>query len=74
MHPRFTIAMAFVSLTALAFILMLTACAQQAIYMDPKTGQVQQCTSNVPPTLPLLAQADIDKCGKTLEGMGWKKQ
>ena len=74
MHPRFTIAMAFVSLTALAFILMLTACAQPAIWKDPVSGQVQQCTTNIPPTLPVLAQSDIDKCGETFKAMGWKKQ
>jgi hypothetical protein len=53
---------------------LLSACAQSAIYKHPQTGQVQQCTTNIPPTLPLLAQADIDKCGKTFEGMGWQKQ
>jgi hypothetical protein len=59
---------------ALLAVLALSACAQSAIYKDPATGQVQQCTSNIPPTLPALAQADIDKCGKVFEGMGWKKQ
>lgn len=59
---------------ALAGAVLASGCAQNTIYKDPTTGQVQQCTTNVPPTLPLIAQADIDKCGKTFESMGWKKQ
>ena len=53
--------------------LSLAGCASTAIYQDPKTGQVQQCTTNVPPTLPLIAQQDIDKCAQAFEAMGWKK-
>lgn len=61
-------------IAALLLALAMAGCAQNAIYRDPATGQVQQCTTNVPPTLPLIAQADIDKCAKTFERMGWQKQ
>lgn len=55
--------------------LALAGCAQSAVYKDPATGQVQQCTANnIPATLPLLAQSEIDKCAAALERAGWKKQ
>lgn len=59
---------------AIATALTLMGCAQNAMWVNPQTGQVQQCTSTMPATLPLLAQSDIDKCGEALERMGWKKQ
>lgn len=52
-------------------ICLLAGCSTPTVYMDPKTGAVQQCN---PSAKPVMRQYEIDKCSDAFERMGWKKQ
>jgi hypothetical protein len=52
-------------------VALLVGCATPTVYMNPKTGIVQQCDTN---SRPLVRQAEINKCSEAFERMGWQKQ
>lgn len=52
-------------------MLCLAGCATPTVYMDPKTGAVQQCD---PHARPLVRQNEINRCSEAFERMGWKQQ
>lgn len=62
------------TLALISLCMSLTACATPSVYQDPKTGQVQQCIATTPGVFPIIAQNEIDNCGKAYERMGWKRQ
>lgn len=52
----------------------LAGCATPAIFRDPKSGQVAQCTSATPGVFPIIAQHEIDNCAEAYTRMGWQRQ
>ena len=68
-------------LVVVAAGLSLAACVPStpSVFKDPKTGQVQQCTSSTgggffPIINGLAAQSEIQSCSDAYRRMGWVQQ
>jgi hypothetical protein len=62
-----------------AFLLCGCATVEPAVFRDPQTGQIYQCTSSTAGGFfPLInawtAQHEIDTCAAAYTRMGWVKQ
>lgn len=54
--------------------IVLTGCTSPAIFRDPKSGQVAQCSAAATGGIPFLAQHEINECAATYARMGWERQ
>lgn len=62
----------------LVLLVVLSGCAavEPAVFKNPKTGEVKECTSSASGGLvhPWTAQHEIDICAAEYQRMGWVKQ